>query len=265
MKCHHTLGNLTMKTLEALRKEAEASANAHGHILVWATPWHSETKSLQEGKCITCGTMVDINTRPMANGIDIAGEAVACDCISNTDSPCIYVACLAACNADTLPGRWINATQGEDHIREEVAAMLNESLEAGAKEWAILDAAGFGPIFISEHEDLATVAQLAKALEDKGEAFGLFWNFMGYNRFVSEVSASEALSSFEYAYCGKYTSEEAYAYELVDEMGELEPDSLASTYFDYEAYARDLFMSDRRSEQSKLGGVHVFRPPGETP
>lgn len=50
---------------------------------------------------------------------------------------------------------------------------------------------------------------------------------------------------FEDAYCGEYDSEQAYAEELVDELGCLErmPENLR-WYFDYEKFARDLFIND---------------------
>lgn len=50
---------------------------------------------------------------------------------------------------------------------------------------------------------------------------------------------------FEEAYCGEYDSEQAYAEQLVDECGYLEqmPENLR-WYFDYEKFARDLFISD---------------------
>lgn len=52
-------------------------------------------------------------------------------------------------------------------------------------------------------------------------------------------------SDFEDAYCGEYDSEVAYAEALVDDVGYLSemPESLRC-YFDYEKFARDLFITD---------------------
>lgn len=55
----------------------------------------------------------------------------------------IYVACLAAYNNGKLHGRWIDATQGEDHIWDETRAMHAESPEPDAEEWSIHDYEGF--------------------------------------------------------------------------------------------------------------------------
>lgn len=51
--------------------------------------------------------------------------------------------------------------------------------------------------------------------------------------------------TFESAYMGHYDSEQAYAEQYIDETGMLDemPESL-QCYFDYEAFARDLFMGD---------------------
>lgn len=52
------------------------------------------------------------------------------------DRPRIYVACLAAYNSGCLHGRWIDATTPEE-IWEQVRAMLADSPEPDAEEWAI--------------------------------------------------------------------------------------------------------------------------------
>ena len=54
--------------------------------------------------------------------------------IANT--PRIYVASLADYNAGRLHGRWIDADQPIEVIREEIAEMLTESKEPIAEEWA---------------------------------------------------------------------------------------------------------------------------------
>ena len=65
----------------------------------------------------------------------------------------------------------------------------------------------------------------------------------------------EDIESFQDAYMGKYDSEEDYAYQLINECYDIEKmmGSLSS-YFDYAAAARDLFISDYYYENG-----HVFR------
>lgn len=77
-----------------------------------------------------------------------------------------------------------------------------------------------------------------KGDEDKEEAVA---------EFIENVAGSGPFSSddFESAYCGEYDSEEEYAKQLVDDLGYLDqiPENLRF-YFDYEKFARDLFIND---------------------
>lgn len=60
---------------------------------------------------------------------------------------------------------------------------------------------------------------------------------------------------FEETYCGKHDSERDYTEQLIDDTGMLSemPENLRG-YFDYEAYSRDLFISDYH-----FADGHVFR------
>ena len=66
----------------------------------------------------------------------------------------------------------------------------------------------------------------------------------------------DTLDDFEEAYCGEWDSEEDFARHIVEECYNLEKmmGSLAN-YFDYEAFARELFMYD----YSMGANNHVFR------
>lgn len=66
----------------------------------------------------------------------------------------IYVACLAAYNNGILHGAWIDATQDEDAIRDEIAAMLKASPVSGAEEYAIHDHEGFEGVPVAEYEGI---------------------------------------------------------------------------------------------------------------
>ena len=71
-------------------------------------------------------------TDQLANAAPLAASAAP----ARPDSPRIYVACLAAYNSGCLHGRWIEATT-PDEIWEQVRAMLADSPEPDAEEWAI--------------------------------------------------------------------------------------------------------------------------------
>ena len=62
----------------------------------------------------------------------------------------------------------------------------------------------------------------------------------GYD--VGEKDADDLVRDFQDEYQGQYDDEEDFAYQIVEECYDLP--EFAKTYFDYEKFARDLFMCD---------------------
>jgi hypothetical protein len=73
-----------MASLDTLKSEAEEGATFRGHVMIWEKPYHGERNSLQTANCKHCPAWVQIDTKPMPNGIDIGGPAVAIDCNRTT-------------------------------------------------------------------------------------------------------------------------------------------------------------------------------------
>jgi antirestriction protein len=144
----------------------------------------------------------------------------------------IYVACLRAYNNGILHGRWINATLGEDHIKEEVEAMLKESPEDG-EEWAIHDYQGFGEITIHEYQDFRSIADLAEAIEEHGEIITLLHDEL------SNDSISATIEHFKDYYLGSYESETDYALEYYENTGQ-KVDDFIYYHIDFRAMGKDL-------------------------
>jgi antirestriction protein len=166
---------------------------------------------------------------------------------TDTETPRIYVACLAAYNAGHLHGRWIDAVD-EDEIREEVQAMLAESPIPNAEEWAIHDYEGFP--HLDESEDFADVAELGAAIQEHGAAYVAYADYVG--------AKHATVQGFEEAYRGEWDSEKDYAENLFDELYLHEvPDNLKH-YVDYEKFARELFIYDCCSVGNPAGGIFVF-------
>jgi antirestriction protein len=165
-----------------------------------------------------------------------------------TDTPRLYVACLASYNAGILHGEWIDATDA-DEIREAIQTMLSKSREPMAEEWAIHDYEGFGPIQLSESEDIDRVGELAEMIEEHGPAFAAYADHMGIDHATAE--------SFQDAFCGEWDSEQAYAENLFDELYLSDVPEHVQPYIDYESFARDIFISDNYSVESE-SGVFVF-------
>ncbi len=172
-----------------------------------------------------------------------------------TTTPRIYVASLADYNAGRLHGKWFDlddfadAEELYDAVKEQV---LDTSKELVAEEWAIHDYEGFGSITISEYESFDTVIELAQAIEEHGGA---------YAAYVDHVGAHYAtVEDFEERQAGHWDSEKDFAYDYVESTGMLDNvgDSI-QMYFDYDSFARDLFMGDYSSVDDPEGGIYVFR------
>lgn len=167
----------------------------------------------------------------------------------------IYVACLAAYNAGTLHGEWIDADQDAEDIHAAVQEMLKRSPEPGAEEWAIHDYEGFGPIKLSESESFVTVAALAKAIEEHGEIFAHFYQDQN-----SDVE--QALSDFSDNYNGEWDSLADYVENYWEDCGEFKGDEKTwwhpTNYIDWERMAKDLELSGDVFTIEHDGKVHVF-------
>jgi antirestriction protein len=174
------------------------------------------------------------------------------------DRPRIYVASLSDYNAGRLHGAWLAADVEAEDLHAGVQAMLAESPEPGAEEWAIHDYEGFGHLPLSECESMERVSRVARGIAEHGGAYAAW----AAHRDVNDEQLSE---TFDQAYLGRYASLAEYAEQLADDLGwaqELDalPDYLTPyVQFDADAFARDLeFGGDVFTADDGEGGVHVF-------
>ncbi len=164
-------------------------------------------------------------------------------------TPKIYVACLASYNNGILHGQWIEVNKDAEAIHDEIQDMLGSSPVCGAEEWAIHDYEGFEGLQLSEYEDIATVAEIAGFINELGQAWALYAQYVGV-----EFATKE---SFEEAYQGEWDSEQEFAEDLASETLEI-PEHL-QFYIDYEKFSRDLFINDYFSANGDGHKVYVFR------
>jgi antirestriction protein len=145
---------------------------------------------------------------------------------------------------------------------KEVSRMLARSTMPGAEEFAIHDYEGFGPLRLSEYESLETVALIARGIHEHGPAFAHWAALVGTNE-------PDVLAEFEDHYEGHAESVEAYAEQLLDDMGFGSDFDLAGQLpaslqpyvrFDVEGFARDLELSGDIMTSEGDGGIYVFRP-----
>lgn len=159
-----------------------------------------------------------------------------------TDTLQVWIADLAAYNNGKLHGRWVDALDA-DEMYEAAKEIIKTSPEPFAEEWAIHDYNGFPHAVVSElgeYPSFETVANVANAIEEHGEAFAKWLSVQE----SYELGDPQLGERFQEHYRGEWDSEEAYAMEYVSECGwggmEQLPDELSS-YINWEAIARDLF------------------------
>lgn len=148
--------------------------------------------------------------------------------------PSIYVASLSDYNAGCLHGEWIDLDGKDiDDVQYVVNAILADSLHGPAEEWAIHDYYGFGEYRVSEYASLETVVKIAAAIDEHGEAF-THW-------LANDPSdVDRTIDTFDEAYLGERSALD-YAYEYVEDcVFDRDTPEVLKTYFDYEAFARDL-------------------------
>lgn len=136
-----------------------------------------------------------------------------------TTPPRIYVASLSDYNAGRLHGAWLDADQDVDELDAGIQAMLADSPEPAAEEWAIHDYDGFEGIALGEYESLATVARLAAGVAEHGEPFAVWANHVG-------TGYPEELDRFEECYLGTFDTAEDFGQYLCEDMLGVDPDNL---------------------------------------
>ncbi|MBK8912986.1 MAG: antirestriction protein ArdA [Phycisphaerales bacterium] len=172
------------------------------------------------------------------------------------ETPRIYVASLADYNAGRLHGRWIEADQSAEDIREEIHAMLGESTEAVTEDWAIHDYEHFGGLRLNEFEDIDHVAAVARGIVEHGAVFaGLVSHFGGTQ------SVDEAERHIEEGYRGAFDRLADYAQEMIEDCYSDAIKALPEFIryrIDYEGIANDLEMGGDIFTVECNHQIHVF-------
>ena len=165
------------------------------------------------------------------------------------EHPAVYVGTYRKYNEGSLFGAWLDITKFEDydefisvckflHRDEEDPELMFQDYECFPESWyseSCMDEDTFNKI--KEYGELD---------DDKQEAYRIY---------IDGGLGEEDIDSFNDAYMGKYDSEEDYAYEVINECYNIEQMMGGlSSYFDYKAYARDLFIDDYYFDNG-----HVFR------
>ena len=157
---------------------------------------------------------------------------------SKDEQPAVYVGTYRKYNDGNLFGMWVDLTKcGDYDTFMEVCHNLHadeEDPELMFQDYECFPSAWYSESGIDE-DTFDKIMEYANLDDDDREAYEAFVDAFG----------NDSIDSFKERYMGKWDSEEAFAehiidecYDLTDMMGHL------SSYFDYQAYARDLFIED---------------------
>ena len=165
-------------------------------------------------------------------------------------APSVYVGTYAKYNNGSIAGEWINLLDDvtdRDDFYEKIAELHSDEADP---EFMFQDWENVPHDVISETSiNWDYIDGLRRVLEENNEewaeAYALFYG----NFYETDPEV------FYESYSGTADSEEDYAVQLLEETGELNaiPQNLRH-YFDYEKFARDLFIND----YPFIDG-HVFR------
>lgn len=165
-------------------------------------------------------------------------------------APSVYVGTYAKYNNGSIAGKWINLLDDVtdcDDFYEKIAELHSDEADP---EFMFQDYENMPRGIVSETSiNWDYIDGLRRVLEENNEEWA-----EAYALFVWDFHDTDVENFYE-SYCGQYDSEEDYAVQLLEETGELSaiPENLRC-YFDYEKFARDLFIND----YTFIDG-HVFR------
>ena len=151
--------------------------------------------------------------------------------------PAVYCGTYHKYNNGSLDGAWLELDMFDSYEEfYEICTLLHDDEED--PEFMFQDYQGFPSEWYDEsdmEESFDKIMDYCRLTEDQREAFDAFYECYG----------DDDMAHFEERFKGSYDSEEDFAQEIISECYDLDRmmGSLSS-YFDYEAYARDLFMTD---------------------
>ena len=155
----------------------------------------------------------------------------------------VYVGTYGKYNNGSLSGAWLDPSDYSD--KEEFYEACRElhkdeeDAEYMFQDWENVPEGLIGESWISEN--FFALRDAVEDLDDtEQEAFFVWCNYKSHD--LGEEDADDLVRDFRDEYQGQYDDEEDFAYEIIEECYDLP--EFAKTYFDYEKFARDLFMCD---------------------
>ncbi len=153
------------------------------------------------------------------------------------DAPAVYCGTYAKYNGGSLRGLWINLSSFDDY-KEFINFCKAIHADETDPELMFQDYQGFPRKYYYEScMDEDTFYQIYDYVQ--------MCKLHDTDAVDDYLDLYDNLENFEDAFCGYWESEEDFARHIVDECYDIERTmGSLSQYFDYEAFARDLFMYD---------------------
>ena len=173
--------------------------------------------------------------------------------MENISEAQIYVGTYAKYNEGSIFGKWLKLSDysDKDEFYEACRELHKDEQdpEFMFQDWEYIPSDLIGESWLADNifEIIEAIDELD---DDKKAAFEVWLNHGSHD--ITTKDITDLISSFEDDFQGAYNDEEDYAYEIVEQCYELP--EFAKTYFDYEKFARDLFMTDYWFEDG-----YVFR------
>lgn len=173
--------------------------------------------------------------------------------MENLSEARVYVGTYAKYNEGSIFGKWLDLSDYSYKSAFYNACRELHSDEADPElmfqDYENIPSGLVGESWISDNI-FAVIGAVSDLNDNEQEAFYIWLN--DGSREIDTDDIDSLIESFRDDYQGAYEDEEDYAYEVVEQCYDLP--EFAKSYFDYEKFARDLFISDYWFEDG-----HVFR------
>lgn len=174
----------------------------------------------------------------------------------------VWIGCLACYNNGRLVGEWYDAADAADKTIEDVHVDSGSLPNASCEELWVMDHEGFDGWLDGECSPMEAqrIHDVVAAIEDDDFDAGAVRAWADNEGRTLEEWDAPTRQDFEDAFAGEWASEMEYVEELVADTGMLHGvDETLARYFDFEAFRRDIFMSDMYSVKvSWSSSVWVF-------
>jgi len=183
--------------------------------------------------------------------------------MADTETPRVWVGCLGCYNAGGLVGAWVDGIEAESLEPHDQAAVSMAPLcgDPKAEERWCMDHEGYAGLLTGECSPMEAqrIAETIEAIQAAGFPVAAVAEYLA-NMGDSIDPWDEISDGFEDAFCGEWDSGEAYAEDLADQIGAVNPEARwPNDCIDWERAWRELEVGGDNYSIQAPHGVYVFR------